>query len=300
MHTRVGAPHPRLPGAVALVLAVASLLSAQALVAAGPGQDIPRALSQQAILEAMGQCTGYDPSATTNGARFQAEVLLRLARQARERDPDGAPLHLGHREWFSAFLESTGLDANAAPLYALLAYRHGQDMVFDYRTDRVIRDAGAGPRPDLALSVVIWWPRRPGGSSQYSYRDTLSTPELKVTNHRLITYRLLDFGDMVVYDDVHGLTGRPTSGALGVLFKIIGEGRVVRSRMAISSDGLQISRAKAKKAFIGVSTTVTVYPDGRTEKDVPPGRADLAAIEARLKEPLEIDYHPIEYLSRGK
>jgi hypothetical protein len=248
----------------------------------------------------MAQCAGYDPTATTNGARFQAEVLLRLARKARERDPDGPPLLLGHKEWFGAFLERTFLETKNAPIYALLAYRYGQDMVVDYRTDRVLRDAGEGSRPDLALNVVIWWPKRVGGSKRYSYRDTLSTPTLKVTNHRLITYRLLDFGDMVAYEDIHGLTGRPTSGALGVLFRIIGEGRVVRSRMAISSDWLQISRARAKKAFIGVNTTVTVHPDGRTEKEVSPDREDLLALEERLKRPLKIDYHPIEYLSRGK
>ncbi len=300
MNTCTCRTRPRSVVSGAWLLAVAIALSTQAPASAGPGQDTPRVLTHQAILEAMRLCEGYDPAATTNGARFQAEVLLHLARQARARQPDGPPLLLGHTEWFGAFLDRTELDAKEAPLYALLAYRHGQDMVFDYRADRVVLDAREGPRPNLALNVVIWWPKRPGGSSRYSYRDTLSTPELKVTNRRLITYRLLDFGDMVVYDDVHGLTGRPTSGALGILFRIIGEGRVVRSRMAISSDGLQISRARAKKAFIGVSTTVTVYPDGRTEKDVPPDRADLAAIEARIKEPLEMDYHPIEYLSRAK
>ena len=65
----------------------------------------------------------------------------------------------------------------------------------------------------------------------------------------MIAYRLLDFGDMIAYDRVQGLTGRPTSGILGLLFRNIGEGRVVASRMAISHDGLQVSRAKAKKAF---------------------------------------------------
>ena len=108
----------------------------------------------------------------------------------------------------------------------------------------------------------------------------------------MITYRLLDFGNMVVYDQLEGLTGQPTSGLLGILFSAIGEGRVTQSRMAISRDGLQVSRAKVKKAFLGLATTVTVYPDGHTEKDVPTDRPDLLALDLRLKQALEMDYLP--------
>ena len=43
-----------------------------------------------------------------------------------------------------------------------------------------------------------------------------------------------------------------------------------------------------------VTTTVTVYPDGIMEKDVPDDRADLLELERRLKQPLEIDY--VEFL----
>ena len=35
-------------------------------------------------------------------------------------------------------------------------------------------------------------------------------------------------------------------------------------------------------------------PTGRTEKDVPAGRADLAALERRLKQPLAIEHPPID------
>ncbi len=255
--------------------------------------DRPQVVSRQEIVEAMRQRGDYDPTATTNGARFQAEVALYLVRQARERDPEGPPLFLGHEAWFQAFLEVTGRTVETAPMYALLAYRHEQDMEIDYRTDRVIREVKKGDRPKLAVNVVIWWPKKAGGTARYSYQDTLSTPRLKVTNRRVMTYRLLDFGDRVVYDGIKGLTGRPTSGILGFLFRIIGEGRVVQSRMAISEDGLQVSRARAKKAFMGVTATVTVSPDGRTEKDVPEDRPDLMALEERLKRPLEIDYVPL-------
>jgi hypothetical protein len=75
---------------------------------------------------------------------------------------------------------------------------------------------------------------------------------------------------------------------------VIGEGQVAESRMAVAPDGVQVSRARCRKAFFEVNTTVTVYPDGRTEKDTPPGRADLAALEARLKQPLRLRYRPLE------
>ena len=96
-----------------------------------------------------------------------------------------------------------------------------------YRPSRVIREVVQGPAPLLALGVVISWPAVAGAPSEYSYEDTLSTPHLKVTQKRVITYQLLDFGDVVVFDRMEGLHGRPTTGALGVLFSALGEGRVV-------------------------------------------------------------------------
>ena len=257
------------------------------------GTPPARAVPREEILEAMKESQGYNLEATTNGARLQAEVLLRLVRAARARDPERRPLLIGHAEWFSAGLERAGLTAEQAPLFQRLAFEHGQGIEIDYRTERVL-DSAPGPPPDVAANVIVWWPEREGGPKSYSYEDPLSTPRLKVTNERVITYRLLDLEGMVVFDQVDGLTGRPTTGLLGVLFKLIGEGHVVENRMLISADGLQISRARARKAFFEVAPTVTVFPDGRTEKDVPPGRPDLAALEQRLRRPLEIRYRPLE------
>jgi hypothetical protein len=110
----------------------------------------------------------------------------------------------------------------------------------------------------------------------------------------VITYRLLDFGDMIVYDEIQGLTGRPTSGILGLLFRVIGEGEVSYSRITISDDGLQITRARAQKGPIVITETVTVQPDGKTEKGLPSGRRDLQALEKKLKRPLRIRYVPIK------
>lgn len=276
-----------------LLPAVVAALLASPLAGGAASPLGMRTISQQEIAEAMAESQGFDLLATTNGPRLQSEVLLRLARRAEAADPARTPLFIGHRAWFLAYLGRTGLTADKAPLFVRLPDQHGQDMVVDYRREMVIQGA-ASPAPRQALGVCIWWPRASGAPGSYSYEDALSTPRLKVTNERVITYRLLDYGDMTVFHEVDGLRGRPTTGILGVLFQLIGEGHVVESRMALAPDGLQVSRARARKMMIEVATTVTVRPDGRTEKDVPAGRADLAAIEARLKRSLDVEHPRLE------
>lgn len=146
-------------------------VTVQPLVASSLPDDSVRVVGREELLEAMRQCAGYDPTATTNGARFQAEVLLRLARQTSERDPEGSPLFVGHEDWFRAFLCATGRTESTAPLYSRLAYRYGQDMEIDCRSGRVVRKVEEGPVPELAANVVIWWPENPGKPDRYSYQD---------------------------------------------------------------------------------------------------------------------------------
>jgi hypothetical protein len=90
------------------------------------------------------------------------------------------------------------------------------------------------------------------------------------------------------------LRGRPTEGFLGVLFDLIGEGSLKWSRMALSADGLQVSRARATKGPFGVESTVTVFPNGRVQKDLPPERPNLAVLERRLLEPRKVRYLPFD------
>jgi hypothetical protein len=260
--------------------------------------DKVRVVTQQEILEAMQQTQGYDPTAITNVARLQADVLLYLIRLAREREPEGPPLLIERKDWFLAFLEANHITADEAPTFARLSFQHNQNQVIDYRIEHVIKKVQKGAAPILAANVQIFWPKAPGAPSKYSFHDTLSTPNLKVTNYRLITYRLLQFDDMIVFDEIQGLTGRPTSGILGFLFRIIGEGRAVQSRITVSQDGLQINRSHAKKGPFEVTTTVTVHPDGKTQKGLPPNRPDLLKLEARLKKPLKIKYVPFELCHR--
>ncbi len=268
-----------------------------------PAQPSPevawQVVSPEEMVDAMRSQIGYDPTVTTNAARFQGYVLLELARRARDRDPDGPPLFLDHAEWFESFLAATGTTLEDAPTHALMGYRHKQDIGIEYRADRVIHDVVEGPPPELALSVLLWWQRTPDAPDRYSYVDSTSTPRLKITNRSVKTYRLLDYGDMIAYDEVDGLTGRPTSGALGLLFRVMGDGTVKWSRMAIAEDGVTVARGHAEKGPFSVTNTATVYPDGRSEKGVPHDRPDLRALEERLRAPLELDYAPLGWFERS-
>jgi hypothetical protein len=243
------------------------------------------------ILTAMHQSQGYELTATANGPRLQAEVLLRLVRAAQERDPQGAPLFIDCADWFAAFLERTGLPREKAPLYARLAYEHAQHTLVDYRAARVV--AAAEPRPLAAANVLVYWEPGPGRPESYSYDDDRASPRLRATCRRLICYRLLDFGDRIVYAEISGLRGRPASGVLGALFDLIGEVSILENQMAVSSDGFQVSRGRGRKAFFDATVTVTIDPSGRAAKGVPPERADLRALEDRLRQPLRLVFVPL-------
>ncbi|MFQ5651491.1 MAG: hypothetical protein ACE5IY_16270 [bacterium] len=250
-------------------------------------------VSQAEILHAMRQEQGYDPTATTNVARFQAGVLLTLVRTMVANGAQSQAIFISHETWFRAFLQRTGLNEARAPMYARLAYEHKQDQRIAYGDGQVVATVEEGQWPELALSVRVSWPRTRALPAQYTFEDTLSHPRLRVTNHRHVSYRLLDFGDMVMYDRIEGLSGRPTSGVLGLLFRVIGEGRVVQAKILASPDGWQISQTRAKKGPFEVNPLVTVMPDGRMRKGLPPDRPDLAALASRLREPLEIKYLPV-------
>jgi hypothetical protein len=242
----------------------------------------------------MAQHGDYDILATTNRGRFTSELLLRLAGEAREQDPQGRPLYVDPADWFYAYIETAGVRAEEAPLPARLGFENRQRVLIEYRWDRVIEEIKEGPEPTLAVNIRAWWPEAENPASKFSFTDTTASPKLKATSHREITYRLLEFDDMIVVDKMDGITGRPVSGLLGTIFDIIGEGGLKHSRIAISDDGMQIARARTKKIF-SISVTATIEPDGRAGKGLPPDRPDLREIEERLKSPLKIEYVDYEW-----
>ncbi len=253
-----------------------------------------RRVPRDELVRAMRLHGDFEILATTNRGRFTSGLLLRLARWAKQRDPGGNPLYIDPRDWFTSFIEVAGVGPEDAPLPARLGFEHGQRVLVEYREDRVIHHVKKGVEPVLAVNVRAWWPEGPDVPSSFSFTDTAAVPTLKATSRRDVSYRLLQFEDMVVLDQVRGLSGRPVSGLLGALFSVIGEGALKQTRIAISDDGLQVTAGRAKKVF-SVSTTVTIEPDGRGTKGIPEGRPDLDALEARLKSPLDIEYVPYSW-----
>ena len=149
-----------------------------------------------------------------------------------------------------------------------------------------------GPTPRFAANVRLFW-KGAAKPDQFGYDDLFSRPHLRVTEKRLVSYRMVDYEDRLWYTEVHGLRGRPTSGPLGVLFDLIGEAKVDESRSAHVPDGVQVVRGKASKWGFERTETMTVFRDGRVERGVPPERGDLQALEARLKEPLKVRFKPL-------
>jgi hypothetical protein len=271
----------------AIVLSL--LLPAVALRAQEPPPAGAAPVSRAAIAAAMRDEQGYDRRVTTNQSRLQTRVLLRLARAARATRPEGAVLRIDYEDWFQAYLEALGLREDQAPLGVRLAHQHQYDILVDARTDAVVERVRAGPVPSQALNVR--WRAR-GETRGYSYRDPLSRPVLEMTFERTVSYRLLEMEGMVVQDRFSGVSGHPVTGALSVLFRLIGRAHAVWSRSAVAADGWQVIVGKGRKGPFSRTATVTVPPDGSAELGVPAGRPDLAALERRLRQPIEVTYRP--------
>ncbi len=286
----------RAAGIVAGGLAKAGLAlclwTASPLAAWVEDRDEHRRVRREEILAAMEREAGrgYDITAVTQGGRFFGEMLLEIARRALDAGEADRPLFLDHRDTFDAYLEVTGLAPEEAPLFVRKAFDHRQDQYVELRPGRVIEEIEAGPEPKLALSVRSGWGDAEDLPDRYSYIDARSTPKLRVTNRSRITYKLLDFGESILHDEVSGVSGRATTGLLALLFDLIGDSKILGSRSALAEDGLLIVVGRGRKGFITVSGTVTVRPDGVATRGLPKGRADLRTIEKRLETRQRIRY----------
>lgn len=284
------------PALTAVVWFLFSLLfvspSAHAQAPACAVDTIPRA-ELAAEMRAAALSNGeYDLLASPNWPRFQSALYPGLVRRAMERKPLGGVLFIPQEYFFWEFVSLAGLeDPSKAPRRLLWALHLDQGTQLEYRPDGIVKSVRNGAHPTLAINIRTAWPDRPDGTDRFSVLDTLSVPKLKVTNRQEITYRLLVFDDMVMFDEIDGTSGRPLDGVLGALFRVIGEGSVVYYRSVLQDDGLQLVRLKAKKIF-SKTATIRVYPDGRVENGVPPERPGLAATEELLKQDREIEYHP--------
>jgi len=94
--------------AVALTIALAGR-------AAGAQTCSTTVVSRDELIAAMREEQGYNLVATTNWARFQTYVFLRLARAARARDSSGRkPILIRAEDWFWNYVAVAGLNPDSA------------------------------------------------------------------------------------------------------------------------------------------------------------------------------------------
>lgn len=262
-------------------------LAAISATAAADG-DGARAVTKEEIVLALQaeQRRGYALDAPANATRMQAGVLLALAAAAQLADPARRTLRVGHEEYFLAFLEVTGHTPASAPKFISVAHRHGEDFLIDYQLENVVAGVRRGTAPRRALNVKAGWPAAEGAPARYSYEDKTTDPHTEVAHAQINGYRILDFGDAIVYDDMYGITGRVTSGVLGLIFKVLGNADGVQARLAYAQDGTQVQRTTARR-LLTATQTVTISPDGKVSPGVPVERPDLEALEKRL---VELDF----------
>lgn len=246
------------------------------------------------ILKAMLTQQGYKITATTNVARFQGSVLLQIAKNSLAEDSTSKLLYINGLNWYEAYQKLTGYNDIKMPMYSHLSVKCRQNQLLDLRENKIFSKNKKLPTPNLAMNVIVGWKKEDYNADFYTFNDTLSNPVLKVINSRQITYRILEFDDMIYYGEMQGVAGQPTSGLLGLIFDVIGEGKMMWSRFAITSDGIQINRAKAKKGLFEIESTLTIYPNGVTEKNIPKDATELKFYERLLKKPLKYEFVPLE------
>jgi hypothetical protein len=237
---------------------------------------------------------GYTIEAIANSNRLLTAVFLELAQTAAKTDQAQHPLRIGHAEYFNALLEVAGLTAATAPIHIRVPNDFRQDYLIDYRRERVIAGIVRGSTPTLAINVKGGWPKTPDAPPNYSYEDTSSKPHVEVTHQQVVSYRILQFGDVIVCDDIRGITGRVTSGPLGLIFSMLGKAQALHSRYVVAPDGTMLSRTGAKKLFT-VTKTVAIFPNGQLLSELPDDNPELEKLAKALKDlDFEIRFVPMD------
>jgi hypothetical protein len=273
---------------------VVPLLLAQALSTSLPTLTTqscaePERVSRAEILQAMSAHGAYSITSTTTSMRFGAETLLAMVRRRQRENPGSTQFLIDQSDWFAAHLETAGVTYAEMSAAARAGFEHHQDALVEYGP-QVVDEVLEGPVPIMALDVTIFWPDSAGAPSEFSYRDTLSVPKVDVYDNRVIRFKLLEYDDMLVFDQVTGISVRPL-GFLSAVFAVLGKPDLKQTRVAVSADQWQVVRGKVK-VFPGISKTgtATIEPDGRGHEGLPPDRADLRALKQRLSRPLELRY----------
>lgn len=268
---------------------VLSVLSLARISEHAPSCPDPPQVSRQEILQAMSGHGSYSLTSTTTSMRFGTEALLALVRRRQRESPTSTQFLIRQDDWFSAHRETAGVTYWEMSESARFGFEHHQDILVDYGPG-VVERVLQGPAPIMALDVMIFWPDSAGAPSEFSYKDTLSVPRVEVYDHRVIRFKVLEYDDMVLYDQVTGISVKPI-GFLSALFAVFGKPDLKQTRMAVSGDEWEVVRGQVK-VFPGISKTgtATIEPGGRGHEGIPADRQDLSAMKERLKRPLELRY----------
>ena len=249
----------------------------------------PYRVTREEILAAMARHGDYNLTATTTSMRFGAEALLELVRRRRAEDPASTRLFVDQLDWFSAHRETAGVTYDEMSASARAAFEHRQDALVEYGP-HVLQEVLAGPTPVEALDVTISWPDTGDAPSSFTYRDTLSVPRIEVHDSRVVRFRLVQYPDMLLFDEIDGISVKPL-GFLSAVFALVGKPDLKQTRLAVSTDQWQVIRGRVK-VLPGVSKTGTaaIEPNGRGHEDSPAGRADLDSLERRIAAPASLRY----------
>jgi len=228
---------------------------------------------------------GYDIAATTNQSRFVADFLFKLAKRPGISGPSRT-FQVQPERFFQAWLDVTGRRAEDAPISMRKVLEFGQRFVVE--VDAPVRIVPTTLAPRQVLSVSASWAEVTDAEDYYSYHDTMAEPSVRLRHEQVITYQLIDFGDFIAYENMQGIHGRPTSGALGALFSLLGTAEIRQSRFAVADDQTQVNRSKVKKLFSFTALT-TITPEGIARRGIPSGRTDLHALAELLETKIGVE-----------
>jgi hypothetical protein len=249
----------------------------------------PYRVSFDEMLQAMATHGAYDLTATTTSMRFGTEALLKLVHRRLRESPGSTRLFIDQVDWFTAHRQTAGVTYDRMSEAARSGFEHHQDVTVDYGQG-VVKEVLEGPAPVLALDVTIAWPDSGNAPSSFTYKDTLSVPRVEVHDSRVIRFKLVEYPDMLLYDEIDGIAVKPL-GFLSAVFALVGKPDLKQNRVAVSPDQWQVMRARVK-ILPGISKTGTaaIDPDGRGHEKIPDGRNDLHLLDRRLEQPLKLTY----------
>ena len=253
--------------------------------------ETPYLVSRDEIRQAMSGHGPYSLTSTTTAMLFGTRALLAIVHRRQRDAPGSTQFLIGHEDWFGAHLETAGVPYAEMSPSARSAFEHHQDVLVDYGP-QVVEQTIEGPVPITALDVTLFWPDSGDAPSEYSYKDTSSVPKLDMFNQRVIRFKMLEYDDMLMFDQVTGISVRPV-GFLSAVFAVLGKPDLKETRLTVSADYWQVMRGRVK-VILGMSKTgtATVEPNGRGHEGVPADRADLRALAKRMHESVEHRYGP--------